>query len=50
MPKIIDLVAEKKIDPSSIQTIAGWDELPEALIEPPLKLVVARGARTLDTS
>lgn len=42
MPTIIELVAERKIDPSLIQTTASWGEVPEALEEPPLKLVVTR--------
>lgn len=42
MPKIIEMVADGKIDPSLIQTTAGWEELPDALDNPPLKLVVTR--------
>jgi threonine dehydrogenase-like Zn-dependent dehydrogenase len=42
MPEIIRLIDEKKVDPSAIQTVAGWDELPEALEKPPLKLIVTR--------
>lgn len=42
MPKIVDLLDEKGIDPSAIQTVVSWEELPDALAEPPLKLVFTR--------
>lgn len=42
MPEVIELVTEKKIDPAAIQTVANWSEVPDALAEPPLKLVVTR--------
>lgn len=42
MPRIIELVTGKKIDPSAIQTVADWSEILEALKEPPLKLIVTR--------
>lgn len=42
MPEIIELLAEKKIDPSAIQTVADWSVLLEALAKPPLKLVITR--------
>lgn len=42
MPKIIDLVAAGRIDPSEIQTMAAWDELSDALADPPIKLIVTR--------
>jgi threonine dehydrogenase-like Zn-dependent dehydrogenase len=42
MPMIIELLEKKVIDPSAIQTVADWDEVPGALEDPPLKLVVTR--------
>lgn len=46
MPKILELVAAGRIDPSEIQTVASWDELPDAIADPPLKLIFARDPNT----
>jgi alcohol dehydrogenase len=42
MPQIIQLLENKKIDPTAIQTVVDWSDLPESLVEPPVKLIVTR--------
>jgi alcohol dehydrogenase len=39
LPRVIDLVASGRIDPDRIRTTVSWDQVAEALIDPPTKLV-----------
>lgn len=39
LPEVLELVRNKTIDPLRIATAARWDELPDALIDGPVKLV-----------
>lgn len=41
MPRVLELVAERKVDPGEIQTVVDWDDLPGVLGDPPVKLVAA---------
>ncbi|MBI4260986.1 MAG: alcohol dehydrogenase catalytic domain-containing protein [Actinobacteria bacterium] len=42
MPDILGLMATGRLDPDPIQTVVGWDDAPEALLDLPVKLVVSR--------
>lgn len=41
-PRVLDLIATGRIDPDRIRTTVGWDEAPDALLDPPTKLVFVR--------
>jgi alcohol dehydrogenase len=42
MPKVLDLLSQRKIKLDAIHTVAPWDDAIEALKDPPAKLVLAR--------
>lgn len=42
MPKVLDLLAQRKVSVERIHTVARWDEIIDALQDPPAKLVIAR--------
>jgi alcohol dehydrogenase len=43
IPAVLDLVAAGRFDPSPVtSTLVSWDDAPDALADPPLKLVAAR--------
>lgn len=43
LPRVLELVRSKVVDPLRIATTAPWEELPEALLSDPVKLVTVRG-------
>jgi threonine dehydrogenase-like Zn-dependent dehydrogenase len=42
MPKVLDLLAQRKVPVERIQTVARWDDAIEAMASPPVKLILAR--------
>lgn len=42
VPKVLGLLADKKVALDHVHTIASWDDAISAMREPPLKLIVAR--------
>lgn len=42
MPKVLDLLARRKVPVQRIHTVARWDEAIDALADPPAKLVLTR--------
>jgi threonine dehydrogenase-like Zn-dependent dehydrogenase len=42
MPKVLDLMAERKVPVDRIHTVARWDDAIEAMASPPVKLILAR--------
>ena len=42
MPKVLDLLSQRKIKLDAIHTVAPWDDVIEALKDPPAKLVFVR--------
>jgi hypothetical protein len=42
MPKVLDLLAQRKVPVERIHTIARWDDAIEAMERPPVKLILAR--------
>ncbi len=43
MPEVLELIAQKRIDPSLVTTkTVSWNDAPDALMEAPVKLVVTR--------
>jgi hypothetical protein len=42
MPKVLDLLAQRKVPVERIQTVARWDDAIEAMASPPAKLILAR--------
>ena len=42
MPKVLDLLAQRRVPVERIHTVARWEEIIDALIDPPAKLIVAR--------
>lgn len=44
MPKVLDLLAQRKVPVQRIHTVARWDEAIDALANPPTKLILMREA------
>lgn len=44
MPKVLDLLAQRKIPAQLTHTVARWDEAIDAFVNPPTKLVLMREA------
>jgi threonine dehydrogenase-like Zn-dependent dehydrogenase len=42
MPKVLDLLAQRKVPVQRIHTVARWDDAIEAMESPPAKLILAR--------
>jgi threonine dehydrogenase-like Zn-dependent dehydrogenase len=42
MPKVLDLLAQRKVPVERIHTVARWDDAIEAMESPPVKLILAR--------
>lgn len=47
LPEVVDLVAGGRLDPGAITTsVVDWDDAAEHFVEPTIKLVIARSARS----
>ena len=42
MPKVLELLAQRKVPVERIHTVARWDDAIEAMESPPVKLILAR--------
>lgn len=42
MPKVLDLLAQRKVPVERIHTVARWDDVIEAMESPAAKLILAR--------
>lgn len=42
IPRILDLVKRGTLDPTPIATVVSWEDAPEALRDPPTKLILVR--------
>ena len=42
IPDVLALVATGTFAPETVNTVVGWDDAPEALLEPHTKLVIQR--------